>query len=200
MRTVETEVQHESEFTVVIPLTQPWKGKEFSAILDRDKLKAEIDDKSHNVKRVTFSLDGTFFNQKNTRIRAIDMSFGNRSNTFVNGVRTSDYSLNLLLRSTIFTPEITRPDGIKYRRPPVIIGDLPNFTHRREIPPNAPLACFNVSPVGEWTILIEAAAVDDNGDLARIEDGFFKNRVIRDLKLHLRLVARPNDGIASAFS
>lgn len=199
IRDVALLTQDEVEYDLIVPLTQGWKGNDLAPLMTPQDLKAIIDSDA-NCKHIDFKLDGVFFNQARVRLRGVELSFGNRSSTFVNGVRSSDLMVNYVLRATIFTPEQRVGDNPPYRRPPVILGSVPNYVQLKNLKQGGALECFNVNPIGAWTIFLEAAAVSDNGDVTRIEDGWLRAQVIRDLKLHLRVRTLPAKGMRSAFS
>jgi hypothetical protein len=201
MRKMESLSQSEVEYEIVVPLSQSWRGNSMRPLVEPAELEKIINSESR-IKKITFSMDEVFFNQEHVRLRNVGLSFGNRSDALVNGIRTSDFSVNFALRATIYTPEVTSPSDnkSKYHRPPIILGNVPNFAQASVLARETSLACFNINPVGIWTILLEAAAAWDNSGRMRIEDKLGVPRSIRDLKLHLRVVGRPLGSLVSAFS
>lgn len=186
-RHMEKVAQEEVEFDVIIPLSQPWSGE--SALLEKDKLQDLINTKADE-KNIEFDVSSRIFKHDNLRLRSVSVSFGNRSSSFINGVRTSDFALNYVLSGEVHTPPLTI-DGLERRRPPISIGNIQNYAVMKEMTRTANAACQNVSPVGTWQIKLKAWAVDDNAEKTRIEDRWHTAQVIQDLKLHLRLAGIP---------
>ena len=191
--------EQETKFDLVVPLVQPWRGKEEKSFVDPDTF-YEIFHSDKSVKEIQFDFRDVFFGIEHLRIFGVGISFGSEPWGSSNGsVGWRDTVTGYRLRVTIHTPEQKDHAGQAYSRPPIVFGNV--AIHGAEAPvawydgPN----CTNLRPDGRWSIAVEDLAVWLNGKRASVKSGFFSSKVL-DIKLHLRVVGVLTPKSGSYFS
>lgn len=201
IRFIDRESQSENSYDLVVPLTQPWRADE-DAIIPPKALRKIIDAKSE-LKDIKFVLDRIFARQSNLRLRAVGLSFGSTPQT-TGGTEPPEKFIDphsyWRIRATVHTPKQSNPrePGTFYRRPPIALGDVAHFGRPAPLAFSSGTCCHNVHPVGEWRIVLHKAAVWADARDTDIE-GSFWSRLIHDLKLHLRVVSKPDLNEPSVF-
>lgn len=196
IQTLDLQGQSEVAYDVVIPIAQPWRlGK--GPLVDSSAL-WNIIEANTDKKIVKFDLSDVFFNQRNTRVRSIGIAFG-ASPTSANDTTMDRYAY-WRLRAVIHAPpqpDIVNP-GTYYSRPPIVFGNVAVFGRSVPVATESGLACYNVNPSGKWKIVINSLGVWSDENEANVEGGLF-TRIIRDLKLHMRVVSMPLHGSDTVF-
>ncbi len=199
IRFLDIEKQQEVSYDLVVPLTQKW-GSSQAAILPYDALRKCIDNPDRQ-KTISFELGDVFPSQDRVRLRAIGLAFGSAP------VGTDFGSTDRLgywrLRATIHTPKqpkVTQP-GSFYQRPPVVFGNVSLHSHAVPMAISSGPECRNLDPRGTWTIVLSRLAVFCDEKEAHIEhDPNTEFYLIKDLKLHLSVVAKPALSKGSNFT
>lgn len=200
IRKVELEAQSESTFDVVIPLAQPWRT-DADPIISKRSLYSTIESDSE-LKNIDFKIDRVFGSQRNLRLRAVGLSFG--ADPEKGGEKPNYQVLDRYaywrLRATIHLPGQPKLAGATGNRlrPPIVLGDVSVFGRSIPVAWQGGLACHNVNPNGDWRIVLNRNSVWATEEQADIEGGFW-SRIIRDLKLHLRVIVRPDIDQGSVF-
>jgi hypothetical protein len=193
---IEVDQQDEVEYTIVVPLVQPWRTIDSPGLITKEALKASILSGAIPVKP---NLDGIFFNQTRLRIKGVGVCFGTEPGP--DSSNWHDKIAPVRLRLTVHLPEQKEIPGVanKRRKRPIVIGSARFLTDESNSDIYSGRCCANTDPNGEWTIFIEPLAVGP-GDARRelVDIDWFSN-LVTDLKLILRVVSSPSQDVVSMF-
>lgn len=204
IRYVEYEAQYETEYEIVIPLVQQWRWDgspiiEARAFKERFK-KGASDEQTFPLITLAFNLQDVFHHQERVRVNSIGLTY---ATDFVNvdgidaNMAKDSYSR---IRATIRTPEQESPwkKGEKYRKPPVILGSVSVYSGNTPLATESGPIVYNINPLGDWEIALEPLVAWKDKERLALYVSWFNNSV-EDLKLHLRVVSKPNLSMKSAF-
>jgi hypothetical protein len=191
IRFLDIESQEEVSYDLVIPLTQPWRPSEES-IIDEDVFHSCVK-KKDPMAIFSFDLSDVFFNQERVRLRGFGLAFGSPASYSYEALRFCR------LRATVHTPKQTKVNepGSYYFRPPIVLGNIAVHGGDQPLNINYGLECRNIDPRGEWKIVVNKLAVAADNDRVSIDKVFGAN--LRDLKLYLKVVAKPVHNPDSVF-
>jgi len=204
IRFVECESQYEAQYELVLPLVQPWRwhGKPIVEPNDfRERFKKhDSNDADFPLIKINFSLNDVFHHQDRVRLASIGLTFATDfvDKDGLDGNMAGDSYARV--RATIKTPEQASPLGpaAKYRKPPVILGSVSVFSGNTPLAVEGGPLVHNISPVGDWEIVFEPLITWKEEDRKALYYRWFNN-VVRDVKLHLRVISKPHSSAESAF-
>lgn len=194
IRDLEVRSENEIEYDLVLPIVQPNPSTGTSLVSDADFKKAL--EKTVDMKgqfQIEFSLPNIFFGDDAVRLRGVGLSFGNVTNIVQSsGIdRTATADSYVRLYASIQTPEQVVPGGVPpIRRPPIRFGCVSALSSGRPLAFSDGNECQNVQPVGLWKINLMASLVYKDTKARSLSEGIEDNP-LRDLKLHMKVRARP---------
>lgn len=196
IRRYELEGESEIEYDLVVPLVQPCSPVNDSLVKKERFLAALAAAQGGRTFVLEFDLPATlFFGDRNVRLTGVGISYGNRTNILeTSGTdRNATADSYARLRATLFSPEQRRPERtVTYRRPPIRFGNVGVFTGQPPSAFSSGSECRNINPVGTWRVVIDPLLVYKDSRPCQMTEGIEGNPM-QDLKLHLRVRARPQD-------
>jgi hypothetical protein len=199
IRFLDIEKQQEVSYDLVIPLTQKLQPSQ-DPILSYAALRKSIDSPDPQ-KIISFELGDVFGNQERVRLRGVGLAFG--SDPAGDAYGSTEFLGYYRLRTIIHTPKqpkVTEP-GSYYERPPVVLGNVSLHSHAVPVAMSSGPECRNLDPRGKWTIALNRLAVFCNQQEMGIEhDPNSEFYLVKDLKLHLSVVAKPSTDKGLTFT
>ena len=190
--------QNEIQYTVIIPLAQPWKRDSggIGIVSEEDILNT-----TQNSRPLKFNLSGVFKNQTRLRIRGVGLCFGTKP-----GEDTENWHDRVSCvraRATIHTPQLPEIQGFakSRNRPPIVIGNVRFLLDDSQAEIVSGRCCANSAVEGDWTIYIEPFAVDADSEERNLYHvkWTWNTRVVTDFKLILKLASLPSESANSVF-
>lgn len=189
IRFIEYKSQNEIEYSLIIPLTQPWleTGK---ALVSTDEFSSSLNtsQQSKIPFEVDFDLGADCFFGKSVRLRAAGLSVGTSVAVIMSsgGDRNSISDSYVKTRAILYTPEQVDSKGEHYCRPPVVLGNVSTFNGFASPAIEGGASTMNVNPIGHWKIRLEPLVVYKDSTERLLGGEHIDGRLV-DLKLHLRL-------------
>jgi len=202
IRFIEQESQFENSYDLILPLVQPWRATD-DPFIPAKLLRKTIDSKSE-LKDISFEIDRVFGKQTNVRLRGVGLSYGGTPQS-TGGKEPPEKFIDphsfWRLRATVHTPRQQNPraPGEFYSRPPIAFGDVSVFGRPAPIAFASGTVCHNINPNGKWRLVLNRNAVWADATDTDIDGSFWTLGLIDDLKLHLRIISRPDSEDRSVF-
>jgi hypothetical protein len=181
IRRIEIEQQNEVDFEHIISLTQTRVGR--IPLIFREPYNRVMREGGTGILTLDLS---TYFSDKltNLRIRQIGLSYSGPNAT------TPDQR-SVSLSAQVFPPTTPNWNPSSVYRPPAVLSTVAVLDPTQSPRMYRGANINNISPRGEWRIIINPNANNPKTDLVHPSR---KPWEFTDIKLHLSLVARPQDG------
>ncbi|MGF6658203.1 hypothetical protein OKW34_008793 [Paraburkholderia youngii] len=187
--------QEETEYTLVIPLAQPWLAYDDS-IITKDDIISAIKPGGSPLK---FDLTRVFIKQKNVRIRSLGLCFGTRPGPDTENWR--DRVSSVRIRATVHLPEQPPISDIvpRRRRRPTLFANIGFISETSTTEMISGRCCANIDPRGTWIIFLEPLAADADRTETDLRTNIFQSDIVTDIKLVLKVACLAGTEITSAF-
>ena len=181
--------ERETPFDLVVPLVQPWAGKGVSLMTQSD-FDTAIKSGVGNPVTLKFTIDKNVFFGQDVRLMGVGLAFGNKYGLIpasgIDSIQTADGFVRLA--ATVVTPAQLSPDGNRYNRPPITLGNVSLHQSGQPTAYAEGVNVENVNPTGDWEIRLHPWVVWKDANPQKLSDGILTER-IRDLKLMFRAYA-----------
>lgn len=184
----------ETVFDQVVPLVQPWlEGG--SSLMKREEFDAAIGQTTDSPVTLRFSLDRRVFFGQEVRLKGVGLAFGNRFGLIptsgVDSIQTADSFARLSIK--IQTPLQKTAEGVEYRRPDIILGNVSLHQNGQPAAFYEGVCVDNSSPFGTWELQLHPWIVWKDASEQKLNSGVLKEK-IRDLKLMFRVYSPSKSG------
>ncbi|CAB3715751.1 hypothetical protein LMG24238_04500 [Paraburkholderia sediminicola] len=188
-RGVNSRSERETSFDITVPLVQPWSNKAHG-IINRDVFDQAIKSPTDQPILLRFDIDRSIFFDQDVRLKGFGLAFGNKCQILqtsgIDRIQTADGFARIA--AIVATPEQTYSNGDKYKRPPIILGNIGPHQSGQPTAFVDGALIENICPVGSWEIRLHPWIVWKESDAKKISDGIEdENSRIRDLKIMFRV-------------
>jgi len=194
IREFNRDLEDEVQYDLVIPLVQPILS-EGRSIVSAERFNERLATSSDRTPfRLEFSVPKEmFFGDKNVRLIAVGLSYGNRHN--FGDVTGADRDLPrdafAQVRGSLHVPKQQLPDGKLYAKPPLRFGNITAYTGQTPSAMASGPEVLNVNPIGEWVVVLETRMAYKDIKAYLLQSGINSNPML-DLKVHMKVRARPS--------
>ena len=195
VRFLESVTQNETVFDLVIPLCQPWLAGEKSVMPTDAVGNAFARAGADNNIELRFELRKEHFFDLDVRVRALGLSYGNEidivpaSGADRNATRDNYARLRAIVKCPF---QVASDRGSADVRPTALFGTVGLFGGSGGVDLVDSNAIANISPFGEWQVVIAPFATWKDHSSQHVHKGVQDSAPIRDMKMHFTLVHYPS--------
>jgi hypothetical protein len=188
--------QDEVEYTLVVPLAQPWLTHDGDGLVSAGDMVEAIKPAG---KPLEFDMTPVFAKQQNVRIRSIGLCFGTRPGQ--DTVNWRDRVSSVRVRATVHLP-VQAPISTSVparRRRPTLLANVGFISEASQAELVSGRSCANIDPRGKWTVFLEPLAVDADRTETDLRTHFWESDIVTDIKVVMRIACMAGTGISTGF-